>query len=137
MGVCLVHLEIFIRSGRCQGAFGVSGKHDYYESDKKLPCWGDPKLKTFESLAGNAEEEEDDDDDDEVVSELSFGNEGKIKRKAKQEAVVGAGESSCAWKTKSWLWGKCHLPPRLQKSSTREKPKQSKKKQAHWLQFCR
>jgi hypothetical protein len=37
-GVLLVHLEIFIRSGRCQGAFGVFGKHDYYGSDKKLPC---------------------------------------------------------------------------------------------------
>jgi hypothetical protein len=38
-GACLVHLEIFIRSGRCQGGFGdfgVFGKHDYYESDKKL-----------------------------------------------------------------------------------------------------
>ncbi len=37
-GGFLVHLEIFIGSGRCQGAFGVFGKHDYYDSDRRLPC---------------------------------------------------------------------------------------------------
>jgi hypothetical protein len=75
-----------------------------------------------------------------VVFELSFGNEGKKQREAKQEAVVGAGESSCASKTRAWLSRKFHLPQRLQKSSTQEIPNKIEEEtniSRHCLQFCR
>jgi hypothetical protein len=59
---------------------------------KSFLAEGDPKLKTFESLAGNDEEEEDNDDDnddDEVVSELSFGNEEKKKERQNKKVLLG------------------------------------------------